>query len=255
MPHNPTSAWRAELYTSVGAFVPALGDAILGALAPQPDERILDVGCGDGALTLRIAEAGARVVGIDADPTLVAAARQRGLDIVFGDAAEMSFESEFDAVFSNAALHWMLRVDDVAQAMYCALRPGGRLAVEFGGFGNIAAIRTALKAVLSSHGYEPPADQFYPTAEQYAEVLTAAGFVDIETVIVPRPTPLTAGLAVWLETFRGGLFDHLGIFNAHRAEIIESVVDLLNPALQDSTGLWWADYVRIRVFATKPAGD
>jgi trans-aconitate methyltransferase len=247
--------------------VPALGDVILQSLAPRRGERILDVGCGDGALTARIAAAGARVVGVDASRELVQVAQARDLDVRLGDAAELEFDSEFDAVFSNAALHWVLDHRGAASGMFAALRPGGRLVVEFGGFGNIAAIRTALLAALRSRGVVVgasgtndsemtgqvmPADQFYPTAECYAQVLTEAGFTEVHAELVPRPTPLAAGMVAWLSTFRGGLMDVLEVHGAARQEVFDEVADLLRPALCADDGMWWADYVRIRAWAIRP---
>ncbi len=250
---NPSSCWEPARYATAGAFVPALADAIVTSLDPQSGERILDVGCGDGTLTARLAATGADVVGIDASPVLVEVARARGLDVLLGDAAAMTFDGEFDAVFSNAALHWILDYDAVASAMFRALRPGGRLAVEFGGFCNIAAIRTALRAVLLAHGVTHlPEDQFYPTVEQYMAVLTSAGFADVRAEIVPRPTKLSDGLVAWLYTFRGGLFDAIGLDETQRAQVVVEVEELLAPALQDPRGGWWADYVRIRAWARRP---
>ena len=253
---NPTSRWDAAAYATTGAFVPALGDAVLALLAPQTGERVLDVGCGDGALTARIAAAGAEVVGYDASESLVAAARARGLVVHLGDAARLPFDGEFDAVFSNAALHWMLDPGAVARGMFASLRPGGRLAVEFGGFGNIAAIRTALAATLARHGvHERPADQYYPTPPQYADVLRAAGFDEITTWLVPRPTLVAAGMVAWLETFRGGLLDALGVHGDERRAIFAETAELLEPALRAADGTWWADYVRIRATARRGGGE
>ncbi len=267
---NPTSRWQADQYGSTGAFVPALGEVILTSLGAAPGERVLDVGCGDGALTARIAEGGATVVGVDASPELVAVAQARGLDARLADAAALDFDEEFDAVFSNAALHWILDYQAAAAGMFAALRPGGRLAVEFGGFGNIAAIRTALLAVLCREGVvvlgdgtaaaqevparSMPPDQYYPTAAEYAEVLAEAGFAEVRAELVPRPTPLAHGMVAWLATFRGGLMDTLGVHGARRAAVFEQTAELLRPALcsEFDGDSWWADYVRIRAWAVRP---
>lgn len=250
---NPASQWDAADYTSVGSFVPAHGAFILESLAVQPGERVLDVGCGDGSLTAQLQESGARVVGIDASEALVAHARSRNLEVLLGDVLTMQFAEEFDAVFSNAVLHWVLDAPGAARAMWRALRPGGRMAVEFGGFGNIAAIRVALRVALGEAGYTSlPQDQFYPTARQYAAILGAAGFQNVSCEIVPRPTPLAAGLESWLRTFRGGLMNVLGIGAEARDRIFARTAELLAPSLLDPEGQWWADYVRIRAWAVRP---
>ena len=240
-------------YASHGAFVPALGQAVLDLLDPQPGERILDVGCGDGALTARIAAAGAEVIGVDTSAELLTAARARGLEVRFGDARDLDFDEEFDAVFSNAALHWVLEPDRAATSMFAALTPGGRLALEFGGFGNIAAIMTGLRAALQRRGYSRlPPDQYYPTASQYTDVLMAAGFSEVDAVLVPRQTPLASGMDAWLWTFRHGLLDALGLSPAEQQAVRDDVVDLLRPSLCDASGNWVADYVRLRVTARRP---
>lgn len=248
--NNPTSVWDAGDYATHGRFVADHGATILAILDAQPGERILDVGCGDGALTARIAAAGADVHGIDASPELVAAARERGVDAEVVDAAEFRGDG-YDAVFSNAALHWMLDPAPVAAALAGALAPGGRLVVEFGGFGNIAAIRTALTAAMHSHGY-PDADpgQYYPTAQQYTEVLEAAGFTDIDALIVPRQTLLPGTMSDWLHTFRCGFLAAHDVPLDEREVIIAETQERLVPALYDPAGdRWYADYVRLRVTA------
>lgn len=250
---NPSSQWDPADYASVGAFVPAHGAFILQSLGVQPGERILDVGCGDGSLTVQLQEAGAQVVGLDASEALVAHARSRNLEVWHGDVLSMQFADEFDAIFSNAVLHWVLDGQGAARAMFRALRPGGRIALEFGGFGNIAAIRVALRVALGEAGYTTlPQDQFYPTARQYSAILLAAGFQNVTCEIVPRPTPLLAGLESWLRTFRGGLMNVLGIGVETRDRVFARTAELLAPSLLDPEGQWWADYVRIRAWAVKP---
>lgn len=238
--------WDPADYASNAAFVPALGAEVLGLLAPQPGERILDLGCGDGTLTLRLADAGARVVGLDADPAMVAAARARGLDAREGDGQRLDFGAAFDAVFSNAAIHWMPDHPAVLAGVFAALVPGGRFVGECGGFGNIAAIRTAMRCVLRAHGRDAAEIQRYPTAEDWSAQLAAAGFTNIEARLIPRPTPLPTGMAGWLRTFRRGL---MGTDDDGLAAEVEA---LLAPALRDAAGNWTADYVRLRWRAWKP---
>jgi SAM-dependent methyltransferase len=184
---------------------------------------------------------------------MVEAARKHGLSVRHLDARKMADEVRFDAVFSNATLHWIRPPETVAANVARALRPGGRFVGEFGGHGNIAAIRTALAAALAHRGYsESPDANYYPAADEYAAVLKAAGFTVDRIEIVPRPTPLPAGMAAWLETFRGGFLDAAGVPHAEQAEIIAETEAALTPVLRDATGRWTADYVRIRFRAHLP---
>lgn len=249
-----THAWNPALYAAHAGFVPALGAPVLDLLAPQPGEHILDLGCGDGVLTRKLVQAGATVIGVDADPAMVAAAREKGLDVRQGDARQLVFQGEFDAVFTNAALHWVGAPAVVTAGVARALRPGGRYVGEFGGHGNIAAIRVALRAVLKAHNYrvEPDETSYYPTAEAFRAVLETGGFTVESCAIIPRPTPLPTGMAAWLNTFRGGLIDAAGVPPEKRAQIIEDVRALLRPVLADTQGNWIADYVRIRFAARLP---
>lgn len=253
-PAYGTHAWDPGLYAAHASFVPALGGAVLELLAPRPGERILDLGCGDGVLTQKLVEAGAIVVGVDADKAMVAAAVERGLDARVMDARSLNFASEFDAVFSNAALHWVGAPQVVTAGVVRALKPGGRYVGEFGGHGNIAAIRTALRAVLKAHGFrvEPQETSYYPTAEGFRAILEQAGLTVDFCEIIPRPTPIPSGMSAWLNTFRGGFIDSAGVPAEKRGQIIEDVRALLRPILADDAGNWIADYVRIRFSARLP---
>ncbi len=243
--------WKAETYDANARFVSDLGGEILSWLAPQPGERILDLGCGDGALTERLAASGAEVIGIDASPSLLAAAKARGLDVREGDGHALPFNQEFDAVFSNAALHWMTRPEKVIEGVKRALKPGGRFVAEFGGHGNVAAIMTALRAASGTFDGDSSlaTPWFYPTDREYAAMLEAAGFRVVRAGLFPRPTPLPTGIEGWLGTFRGVFFDQ---FAERRDTVIGYVVDLLRPSLCDRSGNWHADYVRLRVEANLP---
>jgi len=151
---NPAQEWDPAQYAQGASFVPKLGEAALAWLAPQPGERILDLGCGDGALTQKFCEAGCEVVGVDASAAQVSAARARGLDARCANGEALNFRAEFDAVFSNAALHWMKNADAVLSGVRRALRPGGRFAGEFGGKGNVAQVQAALEAELAARGLD-----------------------------------------------------------------------------------------------------
>src|ERR1700755_684581 len=149
--------WNASHYSGHGRFVALMVDSLVEVLDPKAGARILDVGCGDGFLTHRIAQSGATLVGVDSSPEMIAAARERGIDAYCLSGEALAFGPAFDAVFSNAALHWMEDQDAVLQGIHRALNPGGRFVAECGGQGNIAAIRTALLAVLTARGI--PADR------------------------------------------------------------------------------------------------
>jgi trans-aconitate methyltransferase len=245
--------WDPANYERHARFVAELGAPVLDLLAPKPGEAVLDLGCGDGALTERIAATGAAVRGCDASPELIEAARARGLQVDLVDGHALPYAAQFDAVFSNAALHWMTRPNEVAAGVRRALKRGGRFVGEFGGFGNVAAIVTALIAVLERHGVKDAAAAkpwYYPTAQEYATVLEEAGFASVEAWLVPRPTPLPTGMAGWLQTFSEPFLRHLA--QAERAGAIDETVRLLAPSLLDPNGQWIADYVRLRFKARLP---
>jgi len=241
--------WDTAAYAAQGRFVADLAGGVVELLAARPGERVLDLGCGDGALTEKIAAGGAIVTGADASTAMVRAARARGLNVheVSGDA--LCFDAEFDAVFSNAALHWMPRAELVIAGVHRALRPGGRFVAEMGGHGNIAAIRTALEATLARRGIdaEAAAASFYPSPAHYRRLLEAAGFAVRSIELIPRPTPLPHGMEAWLNTFRNGVLDLLPAED--RARAVAETVALLRPALCDADGNWTADYVRLRFAA------
>jgi trans-aconitate methyltransferase len=242
-----TSQWNAADYARVGSFVAELGQAALDLLDPQRGERVLDVGCGDGTLTKRIAERGATVTGIDSSLDMVRAAHSNGVDALVVDAADMSFDGEFDAAFSNAALHWMRDKEAVARGVFRALKPGGRFAGEMGGEGNLAKLREALDEELIIRGYAPPtaAINWYPSPEEFGRVYEAAGFREVDARLIERPTPIEHGVAEWVTTFRRGWLAKAGVPGEERAEIGAAVAHRFGSDI--------ADYVRLRFIMRKPA--
>jgi len=242
--------WNAADYAANARFVSDLGQPVLDLLAPRSGERILDIGCGDGALTARLVEAGATVVGVDPAPDFVAAARARGIDARAHDAQALPFEQEFDAVFTNAVLHWVPDLDAALRGMHRALRPGGRCVGEFGGHGNVAAVSTALRAVGRQHGVDVQMPWRYVTPADFSRRLVAAGFMPVSVDLIPRPTPLPSGMAAWLRTFAGPIFEQLPA--AVRDTALDETVELLRWSLCDEQGRWTADYVRLRFAARLP---
>ena len=257
---NVASHWSPTDYAQNAAFVPELGEAAVRLLAPQPGELILDVGCGDGALTARIAEAGAMVIGLDASAEMVEAARNRGLDAFVADAETLDLRTQserfgqFDAVFSNAALHWMLDPDAVASGICATLKDGGRFVGEMGGAGNLELLRGALRDEMVHRNYAVPAQEphWYPDAEQFTRLYCLAGFVDVEVELFERPTPLPSGVAAWVKTFRTGVMDVAMVPQWERDDLALAVERRLADRLLRPDGLFYADYVRLRFSMRKP---
>jgi trans-aconitate methyltransferase len=243
--------WSARQYAETAHFVPELGAPVLALLAPSAGECILDLGCGDGVLTEKIIATGASVIAVDAAPDMVAAARTRGIDARVMCGQDLTFDRKFDAVFSNAALHWMRPPDAVLAGVRRALKPGGRFVGEMGGHNNTAAIIVALSAVLGRHGLDAHelSPWYFPSVAAYRKKLEDAGFSVEEIRIVPRPTALPTSIEPWLDTFAQSFFGALP--QPNRSSARAEVADLLRPVLMDETGTWIADYVRLRFRATR----
>jgi trans-aconitate methyltransferase len=244
--------WDPEQYARNARFVAELGGPAVELLAPLPGERILDLGCGDGVLTRKLADAGCRVTGVDSSAPQIEAARKLGLDAHVVDARHLPFESEFDAVFSNAALHWVKEADAVIAGVCRALKPGGRFVAEMGGHGNVEKIRSALIAALNRRGLDGRAFDpwFFPSVDDYSARLRRQGFTVESIALIPRPTPLPDDITAWLETFAKNFTAALP--NVERPAFFAQVQRALEPLLRDEHGQWSADYVRLRFSARKP---
>lgn len=248
----PAQHWDPERYQRNAGFVAVLGELVLDLLAPRPGERILDLGCGDGALTQKLAARGAAVVAVDRSPEQVTAARARGLDARVADGAQLEFRSEFDAVFSNAALHWMREADAVIEGVFRALKPGGRFVGEMGGAGNVAKVLAATIEALDRRGIDGrgAVPWYFPGTAEYRTKLERRGFRVRTIELFPRPTRLPGHIGAWLETF-GEAFLRL-VAPTERASFLSEIATLLEPSLKDADG-WSVDYVRLRFAAEKPA--
>jgi trans-aconitate methyltransferase len=251
------STWNPTQYDDRAAFVSELANELVVWLNPQPGERILDMGCGTGTLSAAIARHGAAVTGVDQSPEMIASAREKYDSVHFdvADGQDLQYEEQFEAVFSNAAIHWMPRADDVLRGVERALVPGGRFVAEFGGSGCVATVVKALAEILAEWQIDaaPYLGWYFPSPGRYAGLLEAHGLVPREVRYFERPTPLVErpdedGLSAWLGLFQTKLRSDLG----HRwPELCEKASQRCRPALFRH-GQWVLDYVRLRIVATKP---
>lgn len=247
-------SWNAGLYDDRHAFVWRHGASLVEMLAPQPGERILDLGCGTGHLTAQIAAAGADVIGLDSSTSMIAAARTAypALRFETADAREFMLAEPLDAVFSNAVLHWIRPPEAVARCVARALRPGGRFIAEFGGHGNMTTVLTALRQALPEFDVTIDAlpDFYYPGIGEYATVLTDAGLETMTALLFDRPTPLEGpdGLRNWLTMFIREAVE--AVSEDAREDFFARIEDLTRPKLFRDDG-WFADYRRLRLAAVK----
>ncbi|MBZ5651843.1 MAG: methyltransferase domain-containing protein [Acidobacteriia bacterium] len=243
--------WDPASYARNARFVSDLGAPVVDFLAPKPGERILDLGCGDGVLTKKLADLGCEVVAVDSSLAQVEAARKLGLNASVISGEELQYKEEFDAVFSNAVLHWIRRADEMLAGVYRSLKPGGRFVAECGGHGCVHQIRTALVQALDRRGLDGEArvPWYFPTPGDYATRLERAGFRVDSIALIPRPTPLPSDVIAWLETFALNFFQ--GFSDEARSDYLQEVRMVLEPQLRDANGIWVADYVRLRFAAAK----
>lgn len=251
MPEGATQSWDPERYRRNAGFVAKLGFPLIELLNPKKQERILDLGCGDGTLTMKLIHTGADVVGVDASPDQIDAARALGLNVREMNGEKLQFCNEFDAVFSNAAMHWMTDADAVIEGVWRSLRPGGRFVSEMGGAGNIKTIRSGLHQYLDSYGYAKMfADPWYfPSVKEQRDRLLKNGFTVREISLFSRPTPLPGDIAEWLETFADS---YIKILPSNlRGKFVDDLTNHLRPLLRNQKGIWIADYVRLRFYAVR----
>ncbi len=248
-------SWNAGLYDTKHSFVSAFGEELIEWLNPLAGERILDLGCGTGDLADKLDKAGVSVMGVDNSTNMVEQAYRKYPHILFDvqDATSLSFKDEFDAVFSNAMLHWVKQPQKALQCIFQALKPGGRFVAEFGGKGNVKLIADEVILQLNRLGSEYTPHQFpwfFPSIGEYTSLMEEAGFRVILAQHFDRPTPLQGkdGLRNWIEMFAGSMLG--GLSEETKDEILlNSEERLKNQLFQD--GVWMADYKRIRVLGIK----
>lgn len=255
-----TNSWNAELYDHRHAFVYEQAAELIELLRPCADERILDVGCGTGHLTARIADAGAQVMGIDASPEMIGQARHNypQLEFQMADVRDFRSAEPFDAVFSNAALHWIQPPEEAVRTMAAVLRPGGRLVAEFGGRGNVQQILLGLSEAVRAVIGGPVAavnPWYFPSVAEYAGLLEREHLEVRYAVLFDRPTPLEdgeAGMANWLSMF--GQPCLAAVPAEQRATVLAEAIERMRPRLFRD-GDWLADYRRLRIMAVLTSGQ
>jgi trans-aconitate methyltransferase len=245
--------WNSELYAENARFVGDLANAVVELLSPCAGERILDIGCGDGYLTEKLAAYGARIVGLDYSPELANTALARGLEVYIGSAEAMEFNNEFDAVFSNAALHWMLNPMALVTGVERALKSGGRFVGEFAGAGNAHHIRREVHEALAKRGFNPAEiDPWYlPTAHEFRNVLESCNLLVTTIEWFDRPVVINYSIENWIRTFGSPYLTVLKDEKTKKAFLAE-VARKLEPYLLESDGRWKVDYTRLRFRAEKP---
>jgi SAM-dependent methyltransferase len=246
-----TQTWDAKDYGQNAAFVHGLASGVVEWLDAKTAESILDLGCGDGQLTQQLSSTGACVVGVDIAPEMLAAARSRGVDAHEGSAESLPFaDRSFDAVFSNAVLHWVRNQDAMMGEVRRVLKPCGRFVAEMAGHGNLAAVRVAFMTVLARHGHCDGEEgvNCYPTPKAYRQKLERHGFHVERIELIPRPTSLPeSGMEGWLRTFRRGVLAEVP--EPLRETVVQETAAMLAPVLRDEEGNWTADYLRLRFIA------
>jgi trans-aconitate methyltransferase len=244
--------WNSQDYNQNARFVTNLGAGVMDLLAPQPGERILDLGCGDGIQAKQLMDKDCQVVGVDASDSFVQSAQELGVDARLMDGQALTFKEEFDAVFSNAALHWMKQKERVVERIHRALKPGGRFVAEMGGKGNIDTIETSTRRALQKRGLLDKVSDpnFYPSAEEYQALLEQQGFRVEFIQHFKRPTPLPGDIKAWLQTFRKSYLAELKSDDI--SAFLQEIQEAVRPQLCDAQGHWTADYVRLRFKSIKP---
>ncbi len=248
--------WNPELYNNKHSFVYDYGEDLVTILQPKKNERILDLGCGSGQLTFKISQLAREVVGIDSSVEMIADAKSKFKNINFrvGDAANFSFEKKVDAIFSNAALHWVLEYKEAIQCMFDSLNNNGRIVLEFGGKGNVQTIVNQLRKSLASRGYLEQSELkqwYFPSIAEYTTELESAGFNVTIAKHFDRPTELAdqnTGIKDWIAMFGKAFFNNVSL------EHIEEIKQEVQEEIQSKcfkNGKWYADYKRIRVVAIK----
>lgn len=250
MKTKETNAWNANKYNKHADFVSVLGLPVVELLNPQAGEQILDLGCGDGTLAVEIEKYGTHVTAVDLSENMVTKAKEKGLDAHVMSATQLPYVDAFDAVFSNAVLHWVKDSEKAAKNIYKVLKSGGRFVAEFGGYGNIYHIVEAMREVFFTYPEYGVFDSpwYFPSIDEYTETLEKCGFEVRYIELIPRPTPID-DISNWLTVFTNGVTEYLT--QEEKEKFRYEVREILKEKIYSAEKGWVADYVRLRVEAIK----
>jgi len=245
--------WNASLYKEKHAFVFEYGNSLIEWLQPKAGESILDLGCGTGELTARLAASGAKVTGMDSSPAMISTAsiHYPNIEFVVGNATSFTLPGQYDAIFSNATLHWVREKEMAIARMYAHLKKGGRLVMEMGGKGNVSDILTALEKAMQLHGYSYKPFWYFPSVGEYTTLLEQAGFRVNQVNYFDRITQLADpenGIIDWLQMFGNHFFENVP--EKDQYDIMQQVQHDLYPT-NFRNGRWYSEYVRLRLIAVK----
>lgn len=245
-----TNQWDADKYNKHANFVSNLAFPVVDLLNPKAGEKILDLGCGDGTLAVEIEKFDAKIIAVDLSESMVEKTKEKGIEAYVMSATELPFEDMFDAVFSNAVLHWVKDAEIALIKIFNALKANGRLIAEFGGFGNIKYLTDAIQEVFDNNKdygtFNSP--WYFPKDTDYKQMLEVNGF-EVEYIeLIARPTKID-DIANWLDIFANGIISHLS--NEQQSHFKKEVREILKPKIYSDKDGWIADYVRLRLKATK----
>ena len=245
-----TNDWNANKYNKHADFVSKLATPVVELLNPQKDEKILDLGCGDGTLAFDMQKFGSKVIAVDLSKDMVEKTKEKGIEAYVISATQLNFTDKFDAVFSNAVLHWIKEPKAAIDKIFNSLKDDGRFIAEFGGYGNIKYLTDAMQKVFDNHKeygiFNNP--WYFPKVEDYKKLLKDSGFKVEYIELIPRPTSID-DISNWLDIFANGIISHLS--DSQQSDFKDEVREILKPKIYTKKDGWVADYVRLRLKATK----
>lgn len=245
-----TNKWNADKYNKHADFVSNLATPVVDLLNPIENEKILDLGCGDGTLSVKIEKFNTKVIAVDLSQSMVDKTKEKNIEAYVMSATELNFNNEFDAVFSNAVLHWVKDSKIAINKINTSLKNNGRFIAEFGGYGNIKFLTDAMQKVFNNHQEYGTFNNpwYFPSDKDYKKLLEDNGFKVEYIELIPRSTSID-DISNWLNIFANGIISHLT--NEQQLNFKQEARKILKPKIYTEKHGWVVDYVRLRFKAIK----